>query len=235
MIKCKECGTEISNKADACPKCGAKQVRTSGCAKVVLAVLGFFVFVTIVGTCSRDNSTSTSSPSDTSASATTAPAATAPAAPPPAPVVGPPLWSYSQDADPMGKGTTYFAQVLSSNTVTFDFPYGGPQHGTLMLRTHPRHGKDVILAIERGQFLCRSYEDCNILVRFDDQAASSYSAVGAADNSTENIFIRNYPRFVASMLKAKRVRISAEIYQEGSPVFEFDVSGFDESKYKPKQ
>jgi len=82
MIKCKECGAEISSKADACPKCGAKQVRTSGCAMVLLAVLGFFAFVMIVGTCSRDNSTSTSAPSNTSASATTAPAATAHATPP---------------------------------------------------------------------------------------------------------------------------------------------------------
>lgn len=135
----------------------------------------------------------------------------------------------------MGKGTTYFAQVKSSNTVTFDSPYDGPQHGTLTIRTHPRHGKDVVLSIERGQFLCRSYEDCNILVRFDDEKASTYSAVGPADNSSESIFLRNYQRFVAGMLKAKRVRISAEIYQEGSPVFEFDVSDFDESKYKPSK
>jgi hypothetical protein len=92
-----------------------------------------------------------------------------------------------------------------------------------------------MLSIERGQFLCRSYEDCTILVRFDDQKAQSYSAVGASDNSTETIFLRNYPRFVGSMQKAKTVRIAAEIYQQGAPVFEFNVSGFDASKYKPKQ
>jgi hypothetical protein len=237
MTKCKECGTDISTKADACPKCGAKQIRTSGCAKVALGFIIFFVFVSIVGTCSRNNSTSSSSPTPDISTSTTSSAATSATATtelPVAPAIGA-QWSYAQDEDPMGKGTTYFAQVTSSNTVTFDSPYGGPQHGKLMLRTHPRYGKDVILAIERVQFLCRSYEDCNILVRFDDQKASNYSAVGAADNSTESIFIRNYPRFIASMLKAKRVRISAEIYQEGSPVFEFDVSGFDETKYKPKQ
>lgn len=36
------------------------------------------------------------------------------------------------------------------------------------------------------------------------------------------------------MVKSKRVRLSANIYQEGQPVFEFDVSGFDKNKYKPK-
>lgn len=235
MTKCKECGTEISTTADACPKCGAKQVRTSGCAKVALGVIAFFVFVTIVGQCSRDESTNSPSAASSTSPATSASVTDpSPAPPPPAPAPGA-QWSYSQDEDPMGKGSTQFAQVTSSNVVLFDSPYGGPQHGALTLRTHPRHGKDVILSIERGQFLCRSYEDCNVLVRFDDQKAATYSGVGAADNSTETIFIRNYPRFVASMLKANRVRISAEIYQEGAPVFEFDVTGFDEAKYKPKQ
>lgn len=141
-------------------------------------------------------------------------------------------WHYSQDEDPMGKDTTLFAQVTSSNEVVFDSPYGGPQHATLTLRTHPRHGKDVILDIERGQFLCRPYEDCKVLVRFDDQKAVTYSGIGPSDHGTTTIFIRNYPRFVASMLKSERVRISAEVYQEGSPVFDFDVSNFSEAKYK---
>lgn len=237
MTKCKECGTEISTTADACPKCGAKLVRTSGCAKIVLGFFGLVVFLMIVGQCSRDDSTSTpSSASDSSSSGTSAESTTTPPAaisPPPSPVPGS-QWSYSQDADPMGKGVTQYAHVLSSNTVTFDSPYDGPQQGTLTLRSHPRHGKNVLLRIERGQFLCRTYEDCSVLVRFDDQKASTYSGVGPADSSTETVFIRNYPRFLASMLKAKRVRISTEVYQEGTPVFEFDVSGFDKTKYSSK-
>lgn len=36
MTKCKECGADISTKAEACPKCGARQPRpTSGCAWLV--------------------------------------------------------------------------------------------------------------------------------------------------------------------------------------------------------
>lgn len=135
----------------------------------------------------------------------------------------------------MAKGASFVAFVQSTNTVEFGFPYSGAQHATLTLRTHPRYGKDVILSIERGQFLCRSYEDCTILVRFDDKKSQSYSAVGAADNSTETIFIRNYARFVSSMQKAETVRVAANIYQQGAPVFEFDVSGFDTSKYEPKK
>lgn len=154
--------------------------------------------------------------------------------PMPAPVVEPgDQWTYNQSEDPMG-GTTYTASVISTNAVNFDFPYSGEQHAVLGLRTHPRHGRDVILRIERGQFLCRSYDGCSVLVRFDDGAAHTFSASGASDNSTEVLFIQEYSRFVERMRNASRVRISAEVYQEGSPVFEFDVRGFSVARYKPK-
>lgn len=232
MTKCKECGNEISTKADACPKCGAKQVRTSGCAKVVLFFLVAIVLLAMIGQCGRETRTSRGS---LPPSARTPPASAAPAAvvePPPVPEPGS-QWIYRQSEDPMAEGKTYGASVRSKNTVNFDFPYSGSQRGTLTLRTHPRHGEDVIFSIEQGQILCRSYEDCTILVRFDNGKAQSFSAVGAADNSTETIFIRNYSRFLAGMQKASTVRIAVEVYQEGAPVFEFDVSGFDAEKYKP--
>jgi hypothetical protein len=36
------------------------------------------------------------------------------------------------------------------------------------------------------------------------------------------------------MKKAKRVRIAAEIYHEGSPSWEFNVSGFNAASYVPE-
>lgn len=141
-------------------------------------------------------------------------------------------WLYSQSDDPMSKGKAYYATVKSSNTVEFDFPYQGTQNGELTLRTNPRHGKDVIFTIERGQVLCSSYSGCTVLVRFDEEDSVSYSASGSADNSTETLFIRNYGRFVEKMMKAKRVRISVNIYKEGSPIFDFDVSGFNVGRYE---
>lgn len=36
IVKCKECGGELSTKADACPKCGAKRKQPSGCLKIIL-------------------------------------------------------------------------------------------------------------------------------------------------------------------------------------------------------
>lgn len=234
MTTCKECGNELSTKAEACPKCGAKRPRTSGCLQIILVLIGLIILLPILSECGGNSPSSSSSPSvPARESSQPAAQATTTAPSPPAPPAPGAQWHYRQQNDPMATGTSYFAVVQSTNTVEFDFPYSGRQHGTLTIRTHPRHGKDVIFSIERGQLLCRSYEDCTVLVRFDDQEAQRYSGIGAADNSSETIFIHNYSRFVGAMMKADTVRISAEVYQEGSPVFEFDVRGFDVEKYRP--
>lgn len=222
MAKCRECGIEVSDAAKTCPKCGvAKPVKkTSLIAKIVLGLLVLWV----IGIIMRGGSGSGGSAVNPSAQPTVA-----------APVLPGSQWSYSNVANAMSKGTTYHAVVSSTNTVEFKFPYAGAQHARLNLRTDPRNGKDVIFSIEKGQILCHSYEDCKVLVRFDNEQAINYSAVGAADNSSDVVFIRNYDRFVGKMLKAKQVRISTNIYQEGAPVFEFDVSDFDLNKYKPSK
>lgn len=53
MTKCKECGAEVSTKADACPRCGAKPKKGSGCALVVLGFLVVFLVVVVGGQGSR--------------------------------------------------------------------------------------------------------------------------------------------------------------------------------------
>lgn len=248
MAFCLNCGKDIGVGSSACDACGQK--RPSAVAPLVGGiVIGITVALTgnsILGEDDRPR------PAVSSVAATTPPAtphqaqAPAPTVQPaeaPAPVepkvVPEPepetAWIYTSDEDPMTSAKTYWATVISSNTVALDFPYGGAQHARLILRTHPRHGKDVIFAIERGQLLCPSYDGCTVLVRFDEQQAVRYSANGAADNSSEMLFLSNYGGFVEKLLKADRVRISAEIYQAGAPVFEFDVSGFDVNKYRPEQ
>ena len=53
MTKCKECGNEISSKADSCPKCGAKVKRTSAFTKFVLVLIVTGVVGSIIGTIQR--------------------------------------------------------------------------------------------------------------------------------------------------------------------------------------
>lgn len=49
MTTCKECGGELSTKADACPRCGAKVQRTGCAAWGCLAVVTAFVALTMIG------------------------------------------------------------------------------------------------------------------------------------------------------------------------------------------
>jgi hypothetical protein len=260
LIKCKECGIEVSSKAETCPKCGVRiavkpMVYVMFIAGIVVGIIILSVIFMFFYSDKLNNlsskSTSHSSISESESVLTPTPELPAPQPAPepeaaPVPEAAPALaqpspelpgsqWNYYKDNDEMSKGYIYRAEVLSSNTVDFKFPYSGEQHAALVLWTHPRAGKYIVLVLIKGQILCTSYEECTVLVRFDDEKSVKYSAIGPADNNNNQVFIYNYSRFVEKMLKAKRVRISVNIYQEGSPVFEFDVSGFDQSKYKPKK
>ncbi len=74
ITKCKECGGELSTKADACPKCGAKQKRPSGCFKIILFLFLAFVALAVIAPFIGDKSSSSNSDAPAS---TAAPAATA--------------------------------------------------------------------------------------------------------------------------------------------------------------
>lgn len=141
-------------------------------------------------------------------------------------------WSYSVSEDAMTGKSARSARIESENTVNFGFPYQGEQHAGLTLRDHPKYGRDVILAIEKGQFLCPSWDGCEVMVRFDDGQPQDWRASPAADNDSTVIFIRNADGFLQRMRSAKVVRVQPRIYQEGEPIFEFRVGGFDLARYR---
>ena len=141
-------------------------------------------------------------------------------------------WRYRVDADPMTSKKARYASIDSENTLNFDFPYQGEQHGTLILRDHPIHGRDVMITIDKGQILCQSYEDCTIRVRFDEGSPQRWNAAGPADNRSTMIFLRNEGAFIQRLRAAKVVRIQIPVYQEGEPMLEFHIGGFDYSKFR---
>ena len=133
-------------------------------------------------------------------------------------------WSYQEFSDDMSKGKVKQASVMSLDTVDFRFPYNGKQRAKLVIRSHPRHGKDIILSLEKAQFLCR-YDECSVLAKFDDGKAQKFNAVEPSDHSTNVLFIKGFDKFVSAAKKAKNVAIEAEFYQEGGRAFHFDVDG----------
>lgn len=140
-------------------------------------------------------------------------------------------WTYDESTDPMTSRSTRRASIRSENTVNFDWPYSGPQHARLTLRTHPTYGRDVIFRIERGQIQCPSYSGCTIRVRFDESPPVSWRANAAADHSTEVIFLSNHNGFIQRMRSAETVRIQIPVYRQGRPTFDFAVGGYSHDRY----
>lgn len=134
-------------------------------------------------------------------------------------------WNYQESKEKMGRGTIKNAYVKSINKLSFDFPYQGLQSATLQLRKHPKYGRDVIVSIDKGQFLCNSYSGCKVSVRFDNSKPIRYNATEPSDYSSTYIFIRNYKSFVSRAKKSKKIYIEAEFYQEGNRVMEFNSEG----------
>ncbi len=59
MVKCRECGQEVSDQAETCPHCGIKhpKKKANGCL-IIIGLLVFLVIITIVGGNSGNNSSS---------------------------------------------------------------------------------------------------------------------------------------------------------------------------------
>lgn len=68
LIACKECGSEVSSKAEACPKCGVRiSARRSGCASfIVLAMGGVMLIPALISIFWSDTGGGTPSQTETS-------------------------------------------------------------------------------------------------------------------------------------------------------------------------
>lgn len=135
-------------------------------------------------------------------------------------------WEYETQTDPMTDRVTRIACIDSRNPLVLSAPYE-PTRLRLCLRDHPQHGRDAYVhMLKRGQFLYRSYDTGTVKVRFDSGPVENFSAVGAADGSSEVFFIQNRDRFERRVASADVVIIQPEVYQAGSQAIYFDIKGF---------
>jgi predicted oxidoreductase (fatty acid repression mutant protein) len=126
-------------------------------------------------------------------------------------------WQYSSSKDEMTGTVINFANNESINTVNFQFPYGGEQHGTIQIWDN-----NIIFNIQKGQLVCN--DSCLVLVKFDDGTAINYIAKKIGDDSTQLSFLDS--EFLEKMKKSKQLKIQVHAYQNEFPIFIFDVSGF---------
>jgi hypothetical protein len=150
-------------------------------------------------------------------------------------------WSAYFNNDEMRGTAQKFVRSVSDNSVDFDFPYNGGSQMTIVLRSKKvmlKEGQkpdnlkptEAVLVMSKGQFLCNSFNDCHISVKFDDGKIQQYSMTEAADGSADVIFFENSASFIKNVSSHKKLIIEAEFYQAGNKQFKFDLTGYSSPK-----
>ena len=133
-------------------------------------------------------------------------------------------WTFQTDTDKMTSKERYFATVAAINKLEFDSPYDGGSIATIMLRNQNKKN-EILLQIDKGQFVCSSSDGCSINVRFDDSPAIKFNGTEPSDGSSALLFIAPEKKFIANLKKAKKIIVQAEFYESGLKTMEFNVSG----------
>jgi len=224
LTRCKECGGQVSTKATACPGCGARIVRTHCFTKLVLGFIVLSALLAGIGSQISEEAKKVDVAREAARRAALNPeqraaedrqqAAKLAAAGERMRQKEGLAWSYESETDRMTGRVVKAATINSTNVVNFDFPYQGVQRGRLELRLHPRYGRNVILDIDKGQFLCR-IDGCTVSIRFDEAKPQTFSAAEPADHSTTALFIRDYGRFLSQVRRAKKIAIEQSSFSRG--------------------
>lgn len=208
LIKCHECGKDVSNEAKECLNCGAKRKKTTSIFTWIIALfVGYVIFRTVLVS-------QTSSPPSIPATAST----TVPAIP------SKHTWRYDTTKDKVSSKEGKSAMLESTNSFDLEFPYQGGTTGTLIVRKHPRHGKDVIINISKGQLLC-GIRECQVSVKFDDKPPITVTATPPADHSNESLFLSGFERLVKGMKESKTTIVELTFYRQGAKTFMFSTEG----------
>ena len=150
-------------------------------------------------------------------------------------------WVATYKNDDMRGTATKYLQTTSDNTADFDFPYNGGSTLAIVLRsqnTELKKGqtadsltpREAMIIISKGQFNCSSYDGCSIAVKFDSDKIKHYSMSGAADNSTDVLFVNDSASFIKNISTHKKLIIEADFFQAGARQFKFDLEGYKAPK-----
>ena len=120
--------------------------------------------------------------------------------------VGGSQWQYAERVDATGR-KEFLARTVSTNELSFDFPYQHPQRGVLFLRKVDRRGTAVGLSIERGRFFC-GIRNCFVNVQFDNGPVQRFLAYEPDDHSRTTLLI-NGAGFIPQLRRARTATVVA--------------------------
>ena len=130
-----------------------------------------------------------------------------------------PKWIHSENVDAMGRGTTYYAHLVSKNEIMDR--YGTSYAGTLMLRRSMRGRLEIY--INTGHIVDCGWRGCTILAKFDDRPPLRFFATSSTDHRA--VFVSNATSFLKEIQRAKHMLVEIRLYGRGDAIYEFDVFG----------
>ncbi len=199
LVKCKECGNEMSTTAAACPKCGAKRKKPVGIVGVVVvAALAFFVYKMFSGASEITEARAAASVQEAAA------------------------WSYRDTTDAGSGAKGKAASISAAKQLSLKFPYQGPNQPVLTIRKQGA-STDVLVSIAKGQIICPPLS-CKVGVRFDDGKVEQFTGTMPTDHSSTTIFLAPEKKLIEKIKKAKTTTVVLTIFQEGDNALEFKTA-----------
>jgi hypothetical protein len=137
-------------------------------------------------------------------------------------------WRYSETPDPMYNSKRVFACVWSGNRVQLAHP-NRQVPAELCLRNSPQFDLDVYVQLQHdGQILCGA-NGCSLRVKFDRHAVRPFPARGAADHSTNIVFVdrRQAQNFVEQLRTSRSAIVEIALFQNGQQELTFNTANLN--------
>jgi hypothetical protein len=138
-------------------------------------------------------------------------------------------WSNGSYGNKM-EGTTNYTRIQSSDYNLFKFPYNGKNYAYIQINGNGQ----AMFQIDKGQIQC--FQGCGLKIKIDNQQPFYVNAaqndngqndyVTFCPDSDPDTYICNSKSLIEKIKNAKTILVSAKVYQEGNPVWEFKVDGF---------
>ena len=133
-------------------------------------------------------------------------------------------WTYREVVDEMRGTTMSMAQLVSENSVDFDFPYNGGCQALIAVRkTHNNY--EVAFTITNGQL--DGVGDFRVNTKVDQGTIQEWTATEPDQGSHTLMFMTNPISFIRHFQKGDRMIFETYFYQHGRGQFIFNISGLD--------
>ena len=204
---CKECGAPVSDKAESCPQCGAKQPKkTSKLAIIFAGLVLLFIFIGIFS----GNKTEQGSSGETKERQ---------------------KWFVETDTDPMTDKKRVYVSLLANNALMKGNDWSTLEEPMITFRCENNTTDFLIdfkqpLSPEYGNALRRTTK-----FRLDDKAAFNVS-LNTAQGNLRVYFVSNPVPTIKKIAGNNKMLVSYQAHRQGEQVLEFDISEL-ENRIKP--